>query len=225
MYASKKAIHLLTLLTFVFSGLASAGDKEPPKEIDGMLMKEDSEVDLAYVRPDVDWKKFDSIYIRELKVTDEAKDATPQNERKGRGHMRESWLIPEEDITLMKTEFARILKETLEEDGHKVTTDVTAKTLVLVPTIVDIYLTAPIEESRDTFSSRGGTFTDGAGSMTLTAIFADGTDLHVLAYAIDNKYPSTMWARNTRVRNMSDMRRIFKYWGNNLSEALEKVTK
>ena len=217
---------LLTLtIVFLLSPFAvQAADKKPPEQIgDGLVLKKDSKVDFAYVKPDVDWQKYKTIYIRQLSVTDEAKDATPKKKPSRKGHLGESWIIPEKDISLMQEEFTRIMKEALAKEGYQVVEQPQADTLVIVPVIIDIFLKAPIEESRKTHKSRGGTFTDGAGSMTVAASFADGEDLRVLAYAVDNKYPSSMWSRNTRIQNISDMRAVFKSWGKMLAKTLKKI--
>ena len=182
---------LLLVSGILFAGLAYCGDKDPVKEIHGMLLKEDAKVDLAYVKPDVDWKQYKTVYIRTLNVTDEAKDATPDKAAKGRGHLRDSWIIPEKDLQLMKTEFTKIMSQTMEKEGLTIVEEIGVDTLVIIPTIIDIYLRAPIEKSRSTHSGRGGVYTEGAGSMTLSAVFANGADMKVIAYAVDNKYPSS----------------------------------
>ena len=219
--AKKTAILLAGI--FVLIGIVHAKDNQPQKEIDGMLLKEDAKVDLAYVRPGVDWKKFKTVYIRALNVTDEAKDATPDRKPKGRGHLRDSWIIPEKDIQLMKSEFTRIISESMEKGGLSIVEEVRADTLVIIPAIIDIYLKAPIERSRSSNNARGGVYTDGAGSMTLSAVYADGSSMQVIAYAVDNKYPSSMWSRNTRIQNISDMKRLFRSWGKMLAKSLSNI--
>ena len=213
----------LIIAVLLLSGLMINADDEPPKEYKGMLLKEDAKIDIAYVRPGVDWKKFKTVYFRKLDVTAEAKDASPDNKSRSNRRMRESWIIPDKDIELIKTEFARYMEETLTKAGIKVVSEINPDTLIIVPTIIDIYLAAPIEKSRKNYTSRGGTYTEGAGSMTIGATFADGSDMHVIAYAEDNRYPSSWWQKNTRQSNLSEMRRLFRYWGKNLGKALNKV--
>ena len=66
---------------------AKADKKDLPKETkDGLVLKEDAEVDIAYIRPNVDWNKFKTVYFRTLIVSDEAKDATPDKPGSRRGH-------------------------------------------------------------------------------------------------------------------------------------------
>ena len=212
---------LLILIISICTISAYAKDK-PPSEYKGMLLKEDAKVDLAYVRPDVDWKKFKSVYIRTLTVTEEAIDASEGHRHTGPGTRRESWIIPEKDVELMKSEFTKIMKESFIKAGINVVNEVAADTLVIVPTIIDIHLNAAIEKSRKNYASRGGTYTEGAGSMTLSAIFADGDNLRVVAYAVDNKYASSFWKKNTRMQNISDMKRVFRSWGKSLGKAFNK---
>ncbi len=219
-YSTIIKLAIISILSISINVIAS---DDPPKEFNGMLLNEDAKVDLAYSRPDVDWKKFNTIYIRELSVTDEAKDATPRRPETGRGHRRDSWIIPEKDIQIMKDEFTKRIVKAIEDSGLKVVTEIQADTLVLLPNVIDIYLTAPIEKSRDNYGARGSTFTDGAGSMTISVTFADGGTKQVIAYAVDNRYPSSMWSRNTRIQNISEMKRLFNSWGKSLAKAIKKI--
>ena len=203
---------------------AKADKKDLPKETkDGLVLKEDAEVDIAYIRPNVDWNKFKTVYFRTLIVSDEAKDATPDKPGSRRGHLGESWIIPEKDIVLMQEEFARIMTEEMVDEGFTVVDEPQAGTLVVAAEVVDIYLTAPIEKSRRSYGSSGAIYTEGGGSITIAAALADAEDNRILAYIADNRYPSQMWHKNTRVSNIADMKSLFRVWGSKLANGLNSV--
>ena len=217
-------ISIIVSTFLLIAANTQAKEEKPPKEIaDGLVLKEGTKADIAYVRPNVDWSKYQSVYFRQLKVTDEARDATPKHNKRRRGHLGESWVIPEKDITMMQAEFSRIMKEELADGKLKVVDTPQKDTLVIVPVIIDVYLNAPIEKTRKTHQSRGGTFSEGAGSLTIAATFGDGEDMRVLAYTVDKKYPSSVWSRNTRVQNVSDMKRVFRSWAKMLNKSLSKI--
>ncbi len=226
---TRNLILSVILLCFSAGGIiqtkeSQAKEPELPEKLDnGLLLQKDSKANIVYIRPAVDWKKYDKIYFRTLKVTDEAKDATPENYRRSAGHLRESWVIPEKDIELMRKEYAQLMQQTLVKEGLRVVETIDSSTLIIVPAIVDIFLTAPIEKSRATSRSRGDTYTETSGSITIMATFADGGTNRVLAEVMDKKFAHKMWRRNTRVQNISDMRMIFRKWGRMLADSLKKV--
>lgn len=220
----------VSIKSIVFSALLYAGaffavapayaQPEPTSQRDG-LVEVKSKVDLAYVRPGVDWSKYKTIKLYPLNVTPAAKDATPQgaSNRNSRG---ESWLIPEKDIRLIKDEFDRIMRNELEKkEAFAVVKNTAADTLVVIPELREIYLTAPIESSRRTQSSRGGTYSETSGSMTIAVLLADGETGNVVAQAVDERHSTKMWRENNRVRNLSDMRRVFGAWGKQLRSRLQ----
>lgn len=199
--------------------------KLPHTTKDGLVLNKDSKADLAYILPDVDWKKYKTIYFRPLIVSDEAKDATPKDPNKSRKARRESWIIPEKDVVLMQNEFAKIMKKQLEKKDLSVVESPGKNSLIIVPTILDIYLVAPIESSRQTFSARGGTYTQGSGSLTIGAIFADGETYRVLAKVVDTRHSTALWRKNTRLSNISEMKSAYNRWGKNLAKKLKEIQK
>ncbi len=179
-------------------------------------------VNLKFTRSNIDWKKFSTIYIRELKVTDEAKDASPDSPMKRR-HSSESWVVPEEDIKMMQQEYTKLISQSLASAGYTIADSPQSNTLIIGTMVKDIYLTAPVEKSRHTYKSGGMTYTDGSGSITIDALFADGETLQVLAYIEDETFASTAWSQNTRLSNISDIKQLYKLWGELLVKGLNKA--
>ena len=197
----------------------TAQDHAPLPE--GLVEFENAKIDFAALRPGVDWAKYKTIMLYELAVTPAARDATPEHSSTRR-YAGESWVLRDKDIKLMQEEFAKVMEKELPKGGFSFVTEPQADTLIIVPTIIDIYLTAPIEDTRRTNMSRGATYTEGAGALTIAVILADGETLEVVAEGVDQRYPSSsnMWKENTRVFNIGDMRSIFRAWGKMMRKRL-----
>lgn len=210
----KITYRIFLTLVFSFSSImAYAQQKNPPNTIDdGLILNENSVADLAYVREGMDLSKYKNIFLRPLTVTTEARDATPS-----RGATRGSWIIPEKDVELMEFEFAKIMTEEFEKGGFSLVDGPGKDTLIIAASIVDIFLTAPIESTR---AYRGRTFTILGGSLTIAAAFADGEDFEVLAQVVDTKRSTSYWRENTRASNIADMRRIYRSWGRSVVNKL-----
>lgn len=211
-----KSLGILLLLSVP----ATAQEEEIPLP-EGLVEFENAKVDFAALRPGVDWSKYKTVMVYELAVTPAARDATP---RSGKAHRYpgESWVLRDRDIEMMQEEFAEIMEKELPKGGFSFVTEPQADTLIIVPTIIDILLTAPIEDTRRTSTSRGAVYTEGAGALTIAVILADGETREIVAEGIDQRYPASanMWRENTRVFNIGDMRSIFRAWGRMLRKRL-----
>ena len=183
------------------------------------LVEAKSSFDLAFVRPEVDWSKFKKIELYPLAITPEAQDTSRPGARRtsGRG---ESWIIRDQDIQMMKDEFARTIQRELEkEEAFEVVAQSGPGTLIVIPQIIDIYLTAPPQRA----PSRNDVFTETSGSLTITVLLADGETGEVVARVQDEKTSSRLWRENTRIRNIQDMRRIYSSWGRQFKERLQEL--
>lgn len=183
------------------------------------LVKAESSFDMAYVLPDVDWSKFKKINIYPLAVTPEARDTSRRKTSRpsGRG---ESWIIRGQDVQMMKDEFARITQREIEKkEAFEVVAISDAETLIVIPQIIDIYLTAPPQRA----NSRNEFYSETSGSLTISVVLADGETGEVIARAQDEKTSSRLWRENTRIRNIQDMRRIYSSWGRQFRERLQEL--
>jgi hypothetical protein len=66
-------------------------------------------------------------------------------------------------------------------------------TLIVLAQILNIELTAPIESTRQTYTARGATFSQSAGTMTMGLVFGDGATGQVIAEAADQSVPDNVW--------------------------------
>lgn len=183
------------------------------------LVEAKSSFDMAYVLPGVDWSKFKKVNVYPLAVTPEAQDTSQRGTRRtgGRG---ESWIIRDADIRMMKDEFARITQREIEKkEAFEVVAISDAETLIVIPQIIDIYLTAPPQRA----PSRNEFYSETSGSLTISVILADGETGEIIARAQDEKTSSRLWRENTRIRNIQDMRRIYSSWGRQFRERMQEL--
>lgn len=213
-YVFLKSISL-QVLVFAIIYCSFPAYSQEIRESNGLLEIK-SNVDLAFMRPGVDWTKYRAINLKALVIPPSVQDATPPGadfpNRPG-----ESWLIKDEDVGLMKKEFARVVLGEIRRNGaFEVVTQSGSDTIVVLPQLLDIYLTARPQRG----SSRNQSISDLSGSLKIAVSLADGETGEIIARAIDERHPMRMWRENSRMRNIQDMNLIFRIWGGQLRNRL-----
>jgi hypothetical protein len=182
----------------------------------GLVRTTDTRLRIVYSLPGDNWSRFRTIQLYPLVVPPDAADATPTNQRT-RG--RESFILGDREISRLQDAFAQAVRNTLTRAGFTFVTTPQADTLIVVATVTDITLSAPLESSRPAGRSR--TYTQGGGSIAVSAVFADGGTGQVVGMAAARSRPSNIWRINNRVTNMSDARNAFTEWAGALRSALQ----
>ena len=182
----------------------------------GLVRTTDTRLKIVYTLPGLDWSQFKTIQLHPLAVPPDAADATPTN-RRTRG--RESFILGDREISALQDAFAQAMRTTLTNAGYTFVDTPQANTLVIAPTVTDITLSAPIENTR--MSGRTRTYTQGAGSIAVSAVFGDGATGQVIGMAAARSRPSNIWRINNRVTNMADARNAFNDWARSLRDALQ----
>jgi hypothetical protein len=116
-----------------------------------------------------------------------------------------------------------IFREELTAGGYQVVTEPGPDTLLVIPAIVDLYITAP-----DTMSAgRGRTYTASSGRMTLVLELRDSVTGETLARVVDSQS-----GRNTgvmtisnRMTNTADATRAIRIWAQALRRGLDSLYK
>jgi hypothetical protein len=183
----------------------------------GLTRTTDTRLRIAYTLPGIDWSQFRTIQLHPLTVPPDAADATPINART-RG--RESFVLGDREISMLQDAFAQAVRNTLTSAGYTFVDTPQANTLIVLPQVTDITLAAPLESSR--MSGRTRTYTRGAGSIAVSAMFADGGTGQVIGMATARSRPSNIWRVNNRVTNMADARNAFNDWARSLRDALQQ---
>lgn len=195
---------------------ASAADDLP--QVKGKLVRvPDSRAAIAYVRPNTDWAKYKSICFLTLAIPPEVRDASPPG---ARTHLGESYVLGDKEVSAIQKAYRDTMSEVFRDAGKRVVPAPQADTLIVASHLMDIRLNAPIERTRRSYQGRGMTITEGAGSMQIATLLADGVSEVVLAELADRSYPQDMWRSNNRASNMAEARRAFKKWGRELRDGL-----
>src|SRR5262249_42131311 len=132
----------------------------------------------------------------------------------------ESYLLRDKDVADIQDAYNKAMREVLTAGGFTFVDQPRADTLIVAAQVVNITLVSPIESTRQSYMSRGRTFTKNGGSVTMAAVLADGGSGQIIAEAIDRKYQTDMWHEDTRVRNLADARRAFHEWAQALRDRL-----
>ena len=191
---------------------------DPPSSLpNGLQLVPGAKLDIAYAHPGIDLKKYKTIELKPLAVPQKVRNAAPN------GQFPEgfaSYVLRDDDVADLQALYAQVMQDTLGKAGFTFVTTPQADTLVVAVQVTNITLNAPIESTRNNYSGPGITMTQGAGSMAIAAVLADGPTGEVLAEAGDRQYPANIWRANTRVSNTADVKKMFRFWAQALSDRL-----
>ncbi len=214
------AVWMFSLALVAGPALDALSD-ELPATLNGMQRVANSRVKLAYVHPGTDWKKFRTVQIRPLSIPLEVRDATPSGQTT---KFRESYVLGDKQVEALQKAYMTVMRDRLGDAGFSVVETPGADTLIVATKVMDIKLSAPIESTRMSYSSRGRVYSQGGGAIAITAALADGGSGQVLAEVADSRWPnSDSWRINNSVSNLSDAKQAFGFWANALRDRLKSV--
>jgi len=225
---SNATIHVATIaLAFAFAltahqDLQAADDDIPDVTHDGLQRVIDSKAAIAYVKPDVDFSRYDRFMILDCYVAFKKDWQKDYN----RDQVSLSGRVTDKDMERMRNDMAEAFREVFveeltENDGYELVDEPAGDALLIRPAIIDLEASAP-----DTRSiGRSYTFVDSAGAATLYIELYDSVTGEILARAIDRKadrgHGTMQWAN--QVSNRSDAKRILRTWAGWLRERMDEV--
>ncbi len=195
----------------------SAMAEKPPATWDGLELTKKKDLDLVYLRPNVQFKAYKDVSIDEVQVAFD-KNWDPNEDVRS-----VSRRLSTEDIEKIRsdmvTEFRKVFVEELGKGGYLVVDKPGDDTLRVSPGLVNVYITAPdrMEAGRVT------TYTTDAGRMTLVLELRDGPTNQLLARVIDQKADTGFAQVSNSVTNTADFRRMVRSWAQRLVKGLDKV--
>lgn len=205
----------------LLSAAAFAEKKELPEvDKDGLHLIKNSKVAVAYARPGTDLGKYSKVMLLDCYV--QFKDNWEREYNMDQ--MGLEGRVGDKDMERIKKgladEFRKEFTETLTKDGHQVVDAEGPDVLLLRPAIVNLDVTAP-----DTMrASRGNTWINSAGSMTLYLELYDSESSTLLARVADPRYdPDNGADIANRVTNKAAADRIIRSWAQLLSTHLSEV--
>ena len=207
------AIGVIVLSFSLIDVIAAA----PPHKLENGLLRTESRFKLAYVMPGANFTKYKTIQLRTLEIPPDARDGGSGQTKR----FRESYILGDKEVAALQSAYNDTMRDILGKAGYTFVDTPQADTLVVAPVVMKIRLNAPIESTRQSYSGRGRTYSQGGGSITIGAVLADGGNSEVIAQVVDHSYPSDMWRMNNAVTNLADAKQAFGKWARALRETLK----
>jgi hypothetical protein len=188
----------------------------------GTLAKVDnSQVDLAYVDPNVDYTRYSKVFIMPLDV-DNIKIRQPQTQRSMLNRYNREWELTDSERLEFQDAYRAAMEKALSKDGAFEVTDQRGDDVITVQGMITGI--APAGSKDDTKSrgvGRSQVYTEGAGAMSIAVMLTDGDSSEVIAIFKDaRRGQQTVWGLNNSVTNMAEVRRYFSIWARQLHDGL-----
>jgi hypothetical protein len=205
------------LVALVVAGCAPT--QPGPAAWDGLVRQPDTRLDAVFLRADAEIPAYGDIILAPPTVQF-ARNGDP--DRGGRSRSRR---LPAADIVAIKeglaTMFGDIFRAELTAGGYRIVTEPGPDTLLVVPAIVGVHITAP-----DTIGAgRSRTYTADSGRMTLVLELRDSVTGETLARAVDTRSgrASGIVQITNRTTNTADARRALRVWARALRSGLDSL--
>jgi len=207
------------LATIVIAGCATT--QRGPAEWDGLVRQPNTRLDAVFLKPDAEIASYTSIILAPASVQ------FARNWDPNRGGRSMSRRLNAGDVVAIKDNLSAMLgdifREELTAGGYQFVTEPGPDTLIVIPAIVDLYITAP-----DTMSAgRTRTYAANSGRMTLVLEVRDSVTGETLARVVDGRSgrnAGTMAITN-QVTNTADARRAIRIWAQALRSGLDSLYK
>lgn len=208
-----------TLVALVVAGCATT--QRGPTEWDGLIRQPNTRLDAVFLKPDAEIPSYANIILAPASVQ------FARNWDPNRGGRSMSRRLDTADIVAIKdnlaTTLAEIFREELTAGGYQIVTEPGPDTLLVVPAIIDLYVTAP-----ETMSpGRSRTYTANSGRMTLVLEIRDSVTGETLARVVDGRGGRTsgVMTVTNRATNTADARRAIRIWAQALRSGLDSLYK
>jgi hypothetical protein len=207
------------LLALALTGCAST--QRGPTEWDGLVRQPNTRLDAVFLRPDAEIPSYANIILAPAAVQ------LARNWDPNRGGRSASRRLDTADVVAIKDGLATlvddIFREELTAGGYQIVTEPGPDTLLVVPAIIDLYVTAPDAMS----PGRSRTYTANSGRMTLVLEVRDSVTGETLARVVDGRSGRTsgVMTVTNRVTNTADARRIIRIWAQALRSGLDSLYK
>lgn len=199
------ALALLTGCATQEPSLQTGPDAEVTSE--GLVRVENSRVDEALMRPDVDFTRFTSIIIDALDLSN-VNVIQPANSVRSAGNRK--WELTDKDRTYLQDLFQEKMDKYIFDRGGYTRADQAAPDVLrLTVAVVQIAPSAPKETSS---IGRGRTYTRGAGTISIAGVLWDAGTGEVVARFADTRESDDYWGQNSTFNNKAEVRRIFDFW-------------
>jgi Protein of unknown function (DUF3313) len=207
------------LLMVVVAGCAST--QRGPTEWDGLVRQPGTRLGAVFLKPDAEIPSYTSFILAPATVQ------FARNWDPNRGGRSLSRRLDAGDVVAIKDNLSAMLgdifREELTAGGYQVVTEAGPDTLLVIPAIVDLYITAP----DTTTAGRSRTYTANPGRMTLVLELRDSVTGETLARVVDSQSgrSSGFMTITNRVTNTADARLVIRNWARALRSGLDGLHK
>ncbi len=212
------AAWLCLVLTTALAPTANAKDALPEVSSEGLHLKSDAKVKIAYVKPGVSFADFDKLVLLDCYVefTDDWQRSYNLQEIGLSGRIKDKDM--EKIKEAVADEFRKVFTtELADKGGYEIVDEAGPGVLILRPAIINLDPTAP-----DVTLSTHRTIVDSAGSMTLYMELYDGANNEIIARVADPRQDKFGGLAN-RMTNRQAADRILRHWAKLLRDALGDV--
>jgi hypothetical protein len=192
-----------------------------PAEWDGLVRQPGTRLDAVFLKPDAEIPSYTSFILAPATVQ------FARNWDPNRGGRSLSRRLDAGDVVAIKDSLSAMLgdifREELTAGGYQVVTEAGPDTLLIIPAIVDLYITAP----DTTAAGRTRTYTANPGRMTLVLELRDSVTGETLARVVDSQSgrSSGFMTITNRVTNTADARLVIRNWARALRSGLDGLHK
>jgi len=207
------------LATLVLAGCAAT--PSGPAEWDGLVRQPGTRLGAVFRKPDAEIPSYTSFILAPATVQ------FARNWDPNRGGRSLSRRLDAGDVVAIKDSLSAMLgdifREELTAGGYQVVTEAGPDTLLIIPAIVDLYITAP----DTTAAGRTRTYTANPGRMTLVLELRDSVTGETLARVVDSQSgrSSGFMTITNRVTNTADARLVIRNWARALRSGLDGLHK
>lgn len=174
----------------------------------GLVPVENSRLERAYARPEVDWAGYKRVLVAALDVSN-IEVVQPRNDA---GTRRLTFELNDVDRQLLQALYAETMnRRVFDEGGFEEARLPGPDILMLRIAITQVAPTAP-RDTHDGRPSNTAFVTEGAGAISINGILQDGETGEWLAYFEDTRDGSSFFRKNTPTENRRQIRDVFDAW-------------
>ncbi|MGA1370729.1 MAG: DUF3313 family protein [Pseudomonadales bacterium] len=198
---------------------AAAAQKPPEVSHDGLHLVHDTELQLVYLKPGVDFDQYTSVKLLDCTVSFRR---NWQRDQSRMGSSRVTKMDMDDISRALSKMFGNVMREEIQTSGKlQWVEEVDESTLILRPAIINLDITVP---DASMGPGQKGAFSTSAGSMTLYLEIFDGLTGEILARVADRQTErSSRMTWHDSVTNTADAKRVIKAWAVSLREGMQQV--
>jgi Protein of unknown function (DUF3313) len=171
----------VSLLACTFLATACASPPKAPASWDGLQLQPGKGFTAVYTRPGVEFRDYRSVMLEPVEVSFD-KQWSAERARNDLSQRFTPEALEAIDAQMAET-FRRIFTAELRRGGYAIVDKPDGNTLRIRPSLVDIYINAPVDIS----PGHPGTYLVEAARMTLVMELRDGPTGQLLARVVDQK--------------------------------------